>query len=41
MLGCEKILPWKFENGKMIIDTTPLKYHDLKSDAAWVFKVRQ
>jgi hypothetical protein len=40
MLGCEKILPWRYENGKMIIDTTPLKYNDLKSDAAWVFKVR-
>lgn len=39
MLGCEKILPWKYENGKMIIDTTPLKYNDLKSDAAWVFKI--
>ena len=40
MLGCEKILPWKYEDGKMIIDTTPLKYNDLKSDAAWVFKIK-
>ena len=39
MLGCDKVLPWKYENGKMIIDTTPLKYSDLKSDAAWVFKL--
>ncbi|MBR5602619.1 MAG: hypothetical protein IKW51_00190, partial [Bacteroidales bacterium] len=41
MLGCEKILPWRYENGKMIIDTTPLKYNDLKSDAAWTFKISQ
>ena len=41
MLGCEKILPWKYENGKMIVDTTPLKYNDLKSDAAWVCKVNK
>ena len=39
MLGCEKILPWKYEDDKIIIDTTPLKYNDLKSDAAWVFKI--
>ena len=41
MLGCEKVLPWKYEDGKMIIDTTPLKYNDLKSDAAWTFKISQ
>ena len=40
MLGCEKILPWRYEDGKMIIDTTPLKYNDLKSDAAWTFVIR-
>ena len=40
MLGCEKVLPWRYENGKMIIDTTPLKYNDLKSDAAWTFRIR-
>ncbi|MCQ2309268.1 MAG: alpha-L-fucosidase [Bacteroidales bacterium] len=39
MLGCDKILPWRYENGKMIIDTTPLKYSDLKSTAAWSFKI--
>ena len=33
--------PVIYENGKMIIDTTPLKYNDLKSDAAWAFKIRQ
>jgi len=39
LLGCDKILHWKYENGKMIIDTTPLKYSDLKSTAAWCFKI--
>ncbi|MCQ2317887.1 MAG: hypothetical protein MJZ90_03055 [Bacteroidales bacterium] len=41
MLGCDKVLPWRYENGKMIIDTTPLKYNDLKSTAAWTFEIRQ
>lgn len=39
LLGCDKVLPWKYENGKMIIDTTPLKYSDLKSTAAWCYKI--
>lgn len=39
MLGCDKILPWRYENGKMIIDTTPLRYSDLKSTAAWSFVI--
>ena len=41
MLGCEKVLPWRYEDGKMIIDTMPIKYNDLKSDAAWTFKIKQ
>lgn len=41
MLGCDKILPWRYEDGKVIIDTTPLKYNDLQSTAAWVFKIRE
>lgn len=39
LLGCDKILPWKYEEGKMIIDTAPLKFNDLKSTAAWCFKI--
>ncbi len=39
MLGCDKVLPWSYEDGKLIIDTTPLKYNDLQSTAAWVFKI--
>ena len=40
MLGCEKKLPCRYENGKLIVDTTPLKYSDLKSTAAWVFRIQ-
>ena len=39
MLGCAKVLSWKYKDGKLYIDTTPLKYSDLKSTAAWVFKM--
>ena len=39
LLGCDKILPWKYKDGQLIIDTSGLKYSDLKSTAAWVFKM--
>ena len=39
LLGCQKNFPWKYENGQLIIDTSDLKYSDLKSSAAWVFKM--
>ena len=40
LLGCPKTLPWRYENGQLIIDTSGLKYSDLKSTAAWVFKMK-
>ncbi len=40
LLGSEKVLPWRYENGKLIIDTTPLKYADLHSTAVWTFKLK-
>ena len=40
MLGCNKVLPWKYKDGKLLIDTRSLKYSDLKSTAAWVFKLQ-
>ena len=40
LLGSPKTLPWKYENGQLIIDTSGLKYSDLKSTAAWVFKMK-
>ena len=40
LLGSPKALPWKYENGQLIIDTNGLKNSDLKSTAAWVFKMK-
>lgn len=40
LLGSEKVLPWKYENGQLIINTSSLSYSDLKSTAAWVFKMK-
>ncbi|MGL4909502.1 MAG: alpha-L-fucosidase [Bacteroidales bacterium] len=40
LLGCNKVLPWRYENSTLIIDTKPLKYSDIKSTAAWVFRIR-
>ena len=39
LLGCPKTLPWEYKNGQLIIDTSVLKYSDLHSTAAWVFKM--
>ena len=39
LLGCPKCLPWEYKDGQLIIDTSGLKYSDLKSSAAWVFKL--
>lgn len=41
MLGCDKILPWKYKNGQLIIDTGSIQYDDIKSTAAWSFKIKQ
>ena len=40
LLGSDKTLPWIYKNGQLIIDTSRLKYSDLKSTAAWVFKMK-
>ena len=40
LLGCQKTLPWEYRDGQLIIDTSGLKYSDLKSTAAWVFKMK-
>ncbi|MDD4848168.1 MAG: alpha-L-fucosidase C-terminal domain-containing protein [Bacteroidales bacterium] len=41
LLGCDKNLPWSYKNGQMIIDTRSLLYNDLKSTAAWTFRICQ
>ena len=40
LLGCPKTLPWKYKDGKLYIDTGGLKYNDIRSTAAWVFKMK-
>ena len=40
LLGTVKDLPWKYKDGKLFIDTSGLKYSDLRSTAAWVFKMK-
>ena len=40
LLGCPKNLPWEYKDGQLIIETSGLKYSDLKSTAAWVFKMK-
>ena len=40
LLGCDTALPWEYKDGQLIIHTSQLKYSDLKSTAAWVFKMK-
>ncbi len=40
LLGCPKTLPWTYKDGQLFIDISGLKYSDLKSTAAWVFKMK-
>ncbi len=40
LLGCDKVLPWEYRDGQLIINTSSLSYSDLKSTAAWVFKMK-
>jgi hypothetical protein len=39
LLGTDKKLPWKYANGKLIINTTSIKYSELPSTVAWTFKI--
>ena len=40
LLGCNKVLPWKYKDGQLIISTSSLNYSDIKSTAAWVFRMK-
>jgi hypothetical protein len=40
LLGCPTSLPWTYKDGQLFIDTSGLKHSDLKSTAAWVFKMK-
>lgn len=39
LLGGEKVLPYKYKNGKLVIDTRSLKFEDLMGSAAWSFRI--
>ena len=39
LLGSAKQFSWSYQDGQIVIDTRDLKYSDLRSDAAWVFKL--
>ncbi|MCR5013149.1 MAG: alpha-L-fucosidase [Bacteroidales bacterium] len=39
LLGTAKELPWTYRDGQLFVDTSGLKYADITSDAAWVFKL--
>lgn len=42
LLGNQKTpLSWKYKNGKLIIDTSTIKYSEIKSKGAWVFEIEQ
>ena len=41
LLGSGKTLPWHYEEGRLVIETGSLRYCDLHSTAAWVFKLSQ
>ena len=39
LLGSGKTLPWHYEEGRLVIETGSLRYSDLRSTAAWAFKL--
>ena len=39
LLGTVKDLPWTYKDGQLFIETSGLKHSDLRSTAAWVFKM--
>lgn len=41
LLGREGDLPWKYENGQLIIDMTPIKFTEIPGRSAWTLKIAQ
>lgn len=39
LLGRKGTLPWKYENGKMIINTRSIKFSEIPCNWAWTFKI--
>ena len=40
LLGYEGSLPWDFQNGNLVIDTSTIKHSKVKSQHAWTFKIQ-
>lgn len=40
MLGREGKLPWKYENGQVIVDLSSVKFSELPSNIAWALKIQ-
>ena len=41
LLGREGNLPWKYENGQLIVDMTPIKFTEIPGRSAWTLKIAQ
>lgn len=41
LLGLDRKLPWTYQNSKLIIDTSGIKYGELPGHEAWTFKIEQ
>lgn len=41
LLGLNRELPWTYENNKLIIDVSGIKYRELPGHDAWTFKIEQ
>jgi alpha-L-fucosidase len=39
LLGVDRKLKWKYENGKMFVNTSDIKYRELPSYDAWTFEI--
>lgn len=39
LLGYSKPLPWKYENGKIVVDLRGIGYNDMPCQYAWTFKI--
>ena len=40
LLGLDRELPWQYENNKLIINTSNIKYGELPGHDAWTFKIQ-
>lgn len=41
MLGRKGYLPWKIENGKLVVDMTPIKVSEIPCRVAWTLKIEK